>query len=265
MDSPHPVKVYTDHLALVQPMAAKGEVHGKVARWLDKLSGYNEFHHRSNRTKAIAIADGLSRLTTGRGPLFREDFDGLDWNPREIPQDPSALPPHTTGNPQYKKQPKPNLVGGDEALSLVPRVEGTEVADMSEETECEQRVSAILLPLGAPWGRSYSSGQTEQICAATDNEDLELTLRFLMEGNDALVGARRHTRRKVKAMAFKFMAKDGQLFRRENDGTLSPYIAGKECVVRPCCANCWARNRYAHALKGRNSEVIAQPSRRNRG
>ncbi len=220
MDSPHPVKVYTDHLALVQSMAAKGEIHGKVSRWLEKLTEYTvEFHHRGNRTKAIAIADGLSRLTSDRAPPFREDSDGLDWNARDIPREPSALPPHTTGNPPYNNSRKPNLVGGDEALSLLPRVDGPDALGpnaLAMTTKAEmgskQAKSTILLPMGAPWGQSLATGQAAQICAAMGNEDLGLTLRFLLEGNDALTGVSRHTRRKVKTMAFRFVVKDGTTF-----------------------------------------------------
>ncbi|KHN95785.1 Ribonuclease H-like protein [Metarhizium album ARSEF 1941] len=61
--SPFALKVYTDHKGIIDSMANLGEVHGKVARWIDILQESNvEYIHRANTTKIMKIADGMSRM-----------------------------------------------------------------------------------------------------------------------------------------------------------------------------------------------------------
>ena len=63
MGSPHPTKVYTDHDALVTTLESGTDSHGKIARWLDRLTEYDiEVHHRPGKSNLVCIADGLSRL-----------------------------------------------------------------------------------------------------------------------------------------------------------------------------------------------------------
>ena len=39
-------RVYTDHLSIIQTMSNMGEVHGKVSRWMDKITGFRlQFYH----------------------------------------------------------------------------------------------------------------------------------------------------------------------------------------------------------------------------
>ncbi|KAL1879139.1 hypothetical protein VTK73DRAFT_7258 [Phialemonium thermophilum] len=80
--SPFPTIVYTDHLSIIQTMNNKGEVHGKVSRWIEKLSEHDlEFHHKPNSDKIIGVADGMSRLSPNlqdspaRPEKDRADFD----------------------------------------------------------------------------------------------------------------------------------------------------------------------------------------------
>jgi len=62
--SPSPTKVYTDHTALLSTLTNGPDSHGKVSRWLDRLSEYDiEVHHRPGKSNIIQIADGFSRLT----------------------------------------------------------------------------------------------------------------------------------------------------------------------------------------------------------
>ena len=63
MGNRHPTKVYTDHIALTSILSKGTDEHGRIARWLDRLTKYDlEIHHRPSTTNVIGIADGLSRL-----------------------------------------------------------------------------------------------------------------------------------------------------------------------------------------------------------
>ena len=58
-----------------------GEVHGKVARWIERITEFNiEYHHRRNNTKVIRIADRLSRLPNRFRDTPREFKDRLEFN-----------------------------------------------------------------------------------------------------------------------------------------------------------------------------------------
>lgn len=49
--SPYPVKVYTDHVSLLSLLSGTADAHGRVARWMDRLSEYDfEIYHRPNTT-----------------------------------------------------------------------------------------------------------------------------------------------------------------------------------------------------------------------
>lgn len=44
-------------------MRNHGEVHGKLARWIEQITEHDVIYiHRLNTTKVIKVADGLSRL-----------------------------------------------------------------------------------------------------------------------------------------------------------------------------------------------------------
>lgn len=61
--SNHPTKVYTDHQALETILNEGTDAHGRIARWLDRLTEYDyEVHHRPCKSNIIRIADGLSRM-----------------------------------------------------------------------------------------------------------------------------------------------------------------------------------------------------------
>lgn len=62
MRSPFPIKIYTDHMAL-ESILRIGDAHGKITRWMDRLSEYDyQIYHRPCRTNIMRIADGLSRM-----------------------------------------------------------------------------------------------------------------------------------------------------------------------------------------------------------
>ncbi|KAF3931381.1 Protease [Dactylella cylindrospora] len=74
--SPFPVKIYTDHSALLK-VFGKGadDSHSRIARWQDRLGEYDfEVHHRPATDRLIQIADGLSRMPTCyQTPTFVKD------------------------------------------------------------------------------------------------------------------------------------------------------------------------------------------------
>ena len=74
--SPFAVLVYTDHKSLVDSITNTRETHDKIRRW-DVLSGLPlEYRHRSNATKEIRIADGLSRLLPAtQDPSLSENLE----------------------------------------------------------------------------------------------------------------------------------------------------------------------------------------------
>ena len=63
MGSQWPTKIYTDHEALESVMRKGTDVHGRIARWMDRLTEYDyEIHHRPCKANIMGIADGLSRM-----------------------------------------------------------------------------------------------------------------------------------------------------------------------------------------------------------
>lgn len=63
LGSPYPVKIYTDHEALDTIIAKGTDAHGRIARWMDRLTEYDyEVHHRPAKANIMGIADGLSRM-----------------------------------------------------------------------------------------------------------------------------------------------------------------------------------------------------------
>lgn len=73
--SPFPVKVYTDHSALLSVLRGAGSHQGRITSWLMRLSEYNvEFHHVKGADNKVA--DGLSRLRSLMS-LPRTECD--DW------------------------------------------------------------------------------------------------------------------------------------------------------------------------------------------
>ncbi|KAH0607822.1 uncharacterized protein H6S33_002856 [Morchella sextelata] len=62
LGSPHPIKVYTDHQALLSVLKGD-EAKGRIARWQMQLAEYDmEIHHVPGSQNVIA--DGMSRLST---------------------------------------------------------------------------------------------------------------------------------------------------------------------------------------------------------
>ncbi|TAQ83554.1 hypothetical protein B7494_g8120 [Chlorociboria aeruginascens] len=63
MGSKWPTKIYTDDTALISNLTKGPDSHGKISRWLDRLTEYDfEVHHRPGKSNLVSIADGLSRL-----------------------------------------------------------------------------------------------------------------------------------------------------------------------------------------------------------
>lgn len=61
--SPFATMIYTDHQALLSILNKGTDTHGRIARWMDRLTEYDYIvHHRPNTANIIRIADGLSRL-----------------------------------------------------------------------------------------------------------------------------------------------------------------------------------------------------------
>jgi hypothetical protein len=58
--SPHPIKVHTDHRALLTVLNSD-DAHGRISRWQMKLAEFNlTYHHMPG--KEMAVADSLSRF-----------------------------------------------------------------------------------------------------------------------------------------------------------------------------------------------------------
>jgi transposase InsO family protein len=61
LGSPHPIKIYTDHSALIQIINSDDDCSHRIARWQAKLQEYDlQIHHVPG--KSLVIADGLSRM-----------------------------------------------------------------------------------------------------------------------------------------------------------------------------------------------------------
>jgi RNase H-like domain found in reverse transcriptase/Integrase zinc binding domain len=61
----YPVKLYTDHQALLSILGKGAETSHRISNWQDRLNEYDfEIHHRPGRSHLIGIADGLSRMPT---------------------------------------------------------------------------------------------------------------------------------------------------------------------------------------------------------
>lgn len=77
--SKYPVKIYSDHDALI-PILNKGQIEkGRIFNWMDRLGEYDfELVYRSSRDQHIGIADGLSRMPTRLSSIMKaEDQDRM--------------------------------------------------------------------------------------------------------------------------------------------------------------------------------------------
>ena len=58
-----PTMIYTDHEALETIMSVGTDAHGRIARWMDRLTEYDYIiHHRPSKTNIMGLADGMSRM-----------------------------------------------------------------------------------------------------------------------------------------------------------------------------------------------------------
>lgn len=61
--SEYPTKLYTDYSALESIFIQGSDTHGRISRWMDRLTEYDyEVHHRPCKANIMRIADGMSRL-----------------------------------------------------------------------------------------------------------------------------------------------------------------------------------------------------------
>ena len=61
--SEYPTKLYTDHSALESIFTQRSDAHGRIARWMDRLTEYDyEVYHRPCKANIMRIADGISRF-----------------------------------------------------------------------------------------------------------------------------------------------------------------------------------------------------------
>lgn len=77
--SKYPVKVYSDHDALM-PIFTKGQTEkGRISNWMDRLGEYDfQLVYRPSRDQHIGIADGLSRMPTRLSSISKaEDQDRM--------------------------------------------------------------------------------------------------------------------------------------------------------------------------------------------
>lgn len=74
--SPYPVKVYTDHSALLSILGGEGPHQGRISSWLMRLSEYDvEYYYVKGSDNRLA--DGLSRLQSDTMEPPRGEKD--DW------------------------------------------------------------------------------------------------------------------------------------------------------------------------------------------
>ena len=59
----YPTMIYTDHSALESVMTAGTDAHGRISRWMDRLTEYDYIvHHRPSKSNIMGLADGMSRM-----------------------------------------------------------------------------------------------------------------------------------------------------------------------------------------------------------
>ena len=75
--SPYPVKVYTDHSALIAILNGRGSHQGRITSWMMRLSEYHvEYHHVKGTENGLA--NGLSRMRTDMMELPKSRGDWED-------------------------------------------------------------------------------------------------------------------------------------------------------------------------------------------
>ena len=63
MGSEYSTRLYTNHSALESIFTQGSDAHGRISRWMDRLTEYDyEVHHRPCKANIMRIADGMSRL-----------------------------------------------------------------------------------------------------------------------------------------------------------------------------------------------------------
>lgn len=59
----YPVMIYTDHMALESILRNGTDAHGRIARWMDRLTEYDYvIQHRPGKATVMGLADGMSRM-----------------------------------------------------------------------------------------------------------------------------------------------------------------------------------------------------------
>lgn len=186
-DSPFPTRVYTDHLSIIQTMSNLGEVHGKVARWIDRITEFRlEFYHRPNTDRLIRVADGLSRL--------RVDLQGDLMS--------------TSERAEFDMAPK-----------FRQHLRHSHLAHLATNRLC------LLLPLGPTVDHQVPTEQLEDLLSDDMDEWYGDMIKFMLEGEAGIQHHPKHAQKNIRKKALKFRLLDGVLYREEVDASLARCIA----------------------------------------
>lgn len=205
--SPDPIMVYTDHRSIEQSMRNHGEVHGKLAKWIEVLTEHDvEYLHRPNTTKIIRVADGLSRIHDRLQDPPMNIKERLAFEAEVRNRMIVGTAKHEYPGPGHFKDPG-------------------RVWDMSK----------AILASSSDARQTLSKAQASEIrLQLYDKQGLrewyEDVVEFLLEGPQAIDHLSRDKKRLVRAKATRYRIQEYELQRNETDGSLARCI-GKEPVA----------------------------------
>ena len=136
-----PTMIYTDHQALESIMSVGTDAHGRIARWMDRLTEYDYVvHHRPSKAAIMGLADGMSRMP-GRysQPAVAEDSERVTMALATIsaPTKPStSVTPVQLSHMKYRKSKwygrvTSYLLDGPESLKKCGKTEARNVKRLS--------------------------------------------------------------------------------------------------------------------------------------
>lgn len=195
LPSPFSTIVYTDHHNLLKIFGRESDNKGRLAGWLDNIGRYDfVVEHRANTSKAIRIADGLSRIT---GPISSQ------YDKEELHE---PLPFTVTNHTWMVK----NADDRWKNCSTLPLYPFSASASLQSSPGSEDRVKMMA-------HRDYHK----------DTWYMEI-FAFILYGADTLKGFSKNRQRLIKKRSWNYRVANGVLYYVEITGEWSYCITHKD-------------------------------------
>ncbi|KDN65206.1 hypothetical protein CSUB01_12580, partial [Colletotrichum sublineola] len=216
--SPHPIMLYTDHKSIEQSMRNHGEIHGKLAKWIEQMTEHDVVYvHRPNTTKIIKVADGLSRLH----PRLQDDPRPLQnrlaceatVKDRQLVEHNVQHLETTRPGSGHQQSPPANL--GDKHAAA----EG-----LKGKTNSSPAINGVIPALNFVSQEQKKALEDELLGSQGLAPWYGDVIAYLLSGPEGIDHLSRDKRRLVRAKAVHYRIQDWQLWKTEHDSSLAKCI-----------------------------------------